>query len=318
MATTTNITTSYAGEGAMPYVAAALFSSPTLEQGGVDIIPNIKFRKTLRPASVGDIIADATCDFTATSSVTLLERILEPKELQVNQKFCKADFIDTWDAIEMGFSAFDVIPKTFADFIIAEYVAKVAEANETNIWRGVASNTGEYNGFTTIVAADADLPAAQEITGETVTAANVVDELGKVVDAIPNRLYGKEDLRIYVATNVYKAYTRALGGFGPNGQGAAGVNNQGNNQSLGALEFDGVQLFMTYGLAANTMLATRVSNLKFGTGLLSDHSEVRIIDTSETLGDKNVRFVMRFTAAVQYTFAKDIVTYGIVNSANPA
>ena len=316
MATTTNITTSYAGEGAMPYIAAALFSSPTLEQGGVDIIPNIKFKKTLRPASIGDIIADATCDFTASSSVTLLERVLEPKELQVNQQFCKADFTDTWDAVEMGFSAFDVIPKSFSDFIIAEYVAQVAESNETSIWRGVASNEGEYDGFTTIVAADADLPAAQEIAGETITALNVVDELGKVVDAIPNRLYGKEDMRIYVATNVYKAYARSLGGFGANGRGAAGVNAQGNNQNVDPREFDGVQLFMTYGLAPNTMFASRISNLKFGTGLLSDHSEVRLIDTSETLGDKNVRFVMRFTAAVQYTFAKDIVTYGITNNAN--
>jgi len=318
MATTTNITTSYAGEGAMPYVAAALFSSPTLEQGGVEIVPNIKYKKTLRPASIGDIIADATCDFTATSSVTLLERILEPKELQVNQQFCKTEFTDTWDAIEMGFSAFDVIPKTFADFIIAEYVAKVAEANETSIWRGVAGNDGEYDGFTTIVSTDADLPADQEVTGVTIDKDNVQAELGKVVDAIPNRLYGKEDMRIYVATNVYKAYTRALAGFAANGVGGSGVNAQGNNQSLGALEFDGVQLFMTYGLAANTMFATRISNLKFGTGLLSDHSEVKLIDMAPTDGSKNVRFVMRFTAAVQYTFAKDIVTYGIVNSANPA
>ena len=317
MATTTNITTSYAGEGAMPYVAAALFSSPTLEQGGVDIIPNIKFRKTLRPASIGDIIDDATCDFSASSSVTLLERVLEPKELQVNQQFCKTDFIDTWDAIEMGFSAFDVIPKTFADFIIAEYVAKVAEANETSIWRGVASNEGEYNGFTTIVAADADLPANQEITGTTVTAANVVTELAKVVNALPDRLYGKEDVRLYVPVNVFRAYSQSLGGFDANGKGAAGVGNNGTNQSFESLQFLHVKLFMTYGLAPNTMIATRISNLKFGTGLLSDHSEVRLIDTSETLGDKNVRFVMRFTAGVQYTFAKDIVTYGIVNSANP-
>jgi len=318
MATTTNITTSYAGEGAMPYVAAALFSSPTLEQGGVEIVPNIKYKKVLRPASIGDIISDATCDFTATSSVTLLERILEPKELQVNQQFCKTEFIDTWDAIEMGFSAFDVIPKTFADFIIAEYVAKVAESNEKNIWTGVGTNDGEYDGFTTIIKADADLPADQEITGIAIDASNVIDELGKVVDAIPNRLYGKEDSRVYVATNVYKAYKRALGGFGVQGVGGSGVNGQGNNQSLNDLEFDGVKLFMTYGLDPSTMFASRVSNLKFGTGLLSDHSEVRVIDTSESLGDKNVRFIMRFTAAVQYTFAKDIVTYGIENTVNPA
>jgi hypothetical protein len=316
MSTTTNITTSYAGEGASPYVAAALFSSPTLEQGGVDIIPNIKFKRTLRPANLGDIIKDATCDFTATSSVTLLERILEPKELQVNQIFCKTEFKDTWDAVEMGFSAFDVIPKSFADFIIAEYVAKVAEANETSIWRGVASNEGEYNGFSTLIALDANLPSAQEITGTTITADNVVTELAKVVNAIPDRLYGKEDVRLYVPVGVFRAYSQSLGGFDANGKGAAGVGNNGTNQSFDNLQFLHVKLFMTYGLAPNTMIATRISNLKFGTGLLSDHSEVRVIDTSETLGDKNVRFIMRFTAAVQYEFAQDFVTYGIPNSAN--
>jgi hypothetical protein len=316
MSTTANITTSYQGEGAFPYVAAALFSSPTLEQGGIGIEPNIKFKKTFRPANLGDIIQDATCDFNASSSVTLLERVLEPKELQVNQQFCKTDFINTWDAVEMGFSAFDVIPKTFADFIIGEYVAKVAEANETSIWRGVEGNDGEYNGLTTLIAADADLPAAQEITGTTITALNVVDELGKVVDAIPDRLYGKEDMRIFVSTNVYKAYARSLGGFGAQGRGAAGVNAQGNNQDVNPREFDGVQLFMTYGLLPNTMYASTISNGKFGTGLLADHSEVQLIDMAPIDGSKNVRFIMRFTAAVQYLFAKDIVTYGIPNSAN--
>ncbi len=316
MATTTNITTSYAGEGASPYVAAALFSSPTLENGGVEIIPNIKFRRTLRPTNLQDIIKDATCDFTATGNVTILERQLEPKELQVNEQFCKLDFKDTWDAVEMGFSAHDEIPKTFADFIIAENVAQVAEANEISIWRGDAGNSGEYNGFTTLISADANLPTAQEIGGTTVDASNVVDELGKVADAVPARLYGKEDLHIYVSQNIFRAYKRALGGFATGGQGAAGFQDKGNNQDINIEYFDGIKIFMTFGLADNTMIATRKSNLKFGTGLLNDHQEVKVIDTAETLGDKNVRFVMRYTAGVQYEFAQDFVTYGITNSAN--
>ena len=318
MATTTNITTSYAGQEAAPYVAAALLESATLNRGGVDVMPGIKFRKTLRPTNIDDIIADATCDFTATGDVTILERQLEPKELQVNQQFCKADFIDTWEAQQMGFGLSEQLPKVFSDFIIAEYAAKVAEKNEINIWRGVTANDGEYNGFVTLISADADLPVAQEIGGTTITAANVIDELGKVVDAIPDRLYGKEDMKIYVANNIYKAYKRALGGFGANGLGANGVNGQGNNQDLNSLQFDGVEIFQTFGLAANTMIATRKSNLKFGVGRLEDHGEVKLIDMSETDGSRNVRFVMRFSAAVQYEFAKDFVTYGIVNSANDA
>jgi len=63
-------------------------------------------------------------------------------------------------------------------------------------------------------------------------------------------------------------------------------------------------------------IAAQKSNLYFGTGLLNDSNEVQVIDTSETLGDNNVRIIMRFTAAVQYGNVEDITTYGITNAAN--
>jgi len=80
--------------------------------------------------------------------------------------------------------------------------------------------------------------------------------------------------------------------------------------------FDGIPLVVANGLTANQMLAAEKSNLFFGTGLLSDTQEVRLIDTSETLGDQNVRIIMRMTAGVQYANVEDIVTYGITNAAN--
>ena len=33
-------------------------------------------------------------------------------------------------------------------------------------------------------------------------------------------------------------------------------------------------------------------------------------------GSKNVRFIMRYTAGVQYSNVEDIVTYGITNAVN--
>jgi hypothetical protein len=69
-------------------------------------------------------------------------------------------------------------------------------------------------------------------------------------------------------------------------------------------------------LANNTAIAAQKSNLFFGTGLLSDQNEVKVIDMSEVDGSMNVRVVLRFTAAVQYGIVEDIVTYGITNSAN--
>lgn len=313
MATTTNITTTYAGEKAAGYVAAALLSANTIENGGITVKPNVKYKEVLKRVSTDDLLADGSCDFSATSTLTLDEKILEPETFQVNLQLCKADFRSDWDAIEMGYSAFDELPASFADFLIGHVAAKVAGKMEQNIWSGVDANAGEFDGFETLLAADAELPAGQQIAAIAggVDAGNVIAELGKVVDAIPTRLYGEEGLTLYVSSNVYRAYVRSLGGFGANGLGAAGVNAQGNNQAMGDLMFDGIPLFMCNGMSDDTAICTTKDNLYFGTGLASDSQEVKVLDMSDLDGSQNVRVIMRMTAGVQYAFAGDVVTYGI-------
>jgi len=317
MATTTSITTSYAGEFAGKYLSAALLSGSTIANGGIEVMPNVKFKSVIQKIATDAIVKDATCDFDATSTVTLTEKVLLAEEFQVNLQLCKKDFHSTWQSVEMGFSSFDSLPTSFADFLISHVAAKVAEKTEQNIWRGAAANAGEFNGFTALLTADAGLPAAQEVAGTTVTAANVITELGKIVDAIPAKLYGKEDLYIYVSQNIARAYVRALGGFGASGLGANGANAQGTQwYNNGSLSFDGVKIFVANGLASNVAIAAEKSNLFFGTGLLNDQNEVRVIDMADMDGSQNVRVIMRFTAGVQYAIVEDIVTYGITNAAN--
>lgn len=258
MATTTNITTTYAGEKAQGYIAAALLSGNTIENGGITVKPNVKKSEVLKKIATGDLIADGSCDFTATSSVTLTERVITPKEFQVNLQLCKTPFRDDWDAVSMGYSAFDNLPPDFQSFLVAHVAEKVATKMENNIWQGADGNEGEFDGLVALATADSDVI---DVVGTTVTAANVIDELGKVVDAIPAALYGSADLKIYVAQNVYRAYVRALGGFASNGQGANGVGGNGTNQSLGDVMFDGVPVFVANGLASNYIVAAESSNL---------------------------------------------------------
>jgi len=314
---TPSITTTYAGEFAKEYISAALLEGSTIANGGITVKPNVKFKEVIKKVSTSGIIVDAACDFTDAGSLTLTEKILQPDEFNVNLELCKKDFHSDWEAAEQGFSAFDSLPPTFADFLLAHVIGKVAEKTEQNIWAGDTSNTGEFNGLTTIVATDADLPAAQEVAGTTVTASNVITELGSIVDAIPSALYGSEDLNIYVSQNMASAYVRALGGFGASGLGANGTNAQGTQWfNNGSLTFDGVKLFVANGLADNTAMAAEKSNLFFGTGLLSDQNEVKVLDMADLDGSQNARVIMRFTAGVQYGIVDDIVTYGITNSAN--
>lgn len=307
MATTTSITTTYAGEFAKKYISAALLSANTIENGGIEVRPNVKYKEVIQKLATDAIVKDATCDFSATSTVTLTERILQPEEFQVNLQLCKKDWHSTWQSIEMGMSAFDSLPKSFADYLIGHVSAKVAEKIENNIWKGATANAGEFNGLVTLATADADVI---DVAGTTITAANVITELGKVVDAIPAALYNKEDMYIYVSQNVARAYVRALGGFGASGLGANGTNAQGTQwYNNGALTFDGVKIFVANGLADNYMMAAQQSNLFFGTGLLSDQNEVKLIDLSDLDGSQNVRIVMRFTAGVQYGLGSEIVLY---------
>ena len=316
MPTTTSITTTYAGEFSGKYIAAALLSAPTLEKGGMTIMPNVKYKQVIKRVATDDIIKNATCDYDPTSTITLTERVLQPESFQVNLTLCKSDFRSDWDAIQMGYSAFDVLPKSFADFLIAHAAEKVAAGMETSIWQGVNATAGQFAGIMTQLTTDASLPSAQEVAGTTVTAANVITELGKIVDACPAALYGKEDLKIYVSSNIYRAYVRALGGFAAAGVGANGYDNKGTNQSLNDLYFDGVPVFLANGLAANTALLSQTTNLYFATSLMSDMNEVRVIDMAENDGSQNCRVVMRFSADAKYGFASDVVTYGITNSAN--
>ena len=311
MPTTTSITTTYAGESAGKYIAAALLSAPTLDNGGITIMPNVKFKQVIKKVSTNGIIKNATCDFDPTSTITLTERVLQPESFQVNLQLCKTDFRSDWDAISMGYSAFDVLPKNFADFLIAHAAEKVAAGMESAIWAGTNASAGEFDGIMTQLSTDAALPAGQKIAGAAVSASTIITELGAIVDACPPALYGKEDLTLYLSNNMYRAYVRALGGFGASGLGANGYEGKGTNQVLGDLYFDGVKVFLAQGLASGTALLAQKSNLYFATGLLNDMNEVSVLDLAQIDGSQNCRVVMRFTADAKYGFAEDLVSYGI-------
>ena len=314
LATTTNITTSYAGEFAGEYIAAALLSASTIDDGGLTVKANIAFKEVIKKLATTALVASASCDFDPTSTVTLTERIIEPKELQVNLQLCKYDFVNDWEAQSMGYGLGQTLPPKFSDFLIAHVASEIAQSTEFNIWQGdVAGATyTSFDGFEKLIAAavtSGDIPAAQAITSVALTSANIIDKLSEVVDAIPSALYGKEDLFLYIGTKAAKLYVQALGGFGANGLGANGVANMGTQWwNNGSLTVNGVKIFVSPGMSDNKMYVAQRSNLYFGTGLLNSAQEVKVLDMADLDGSNNVRMVVRFTSAVQFG-TNDIVSY---------
>ena len=305
MANPTITSSSYAGEFAGKYLGAALLSASTLDAGAVTILPNIKYKAAMKVGAFSNLVRSADCDFDATTSgLTLTEKVLTPTELQVNLQICKKELHADWEAAQMGFSAFDELPPLFSDYVISRAAAEVANATETSIWSG-ASGEGNFDGFDALLTADggADVPEG------TVTSANVIAELGKIVDAAPSTILGKEDLTLYVSSNIAQAYIRALGGFAAT-IGSNGVDGRGTMwYNGGALSFEGINIFVAKGMANNKAILAQKSNLFFGTGLLDDRNEVKVIDMADLDGSQNVRVVMRYTAGVQYGVRGDIVLY---------
>jgi len=308
------ITSTYAGEFAGQYIAAALLSARTLDNKLITIHPNVKFKEVLQKVAVDGIVQDASCDFVTSGSVVLSERILEPKELQVNLQLCKQEFVDSWEALQLGYSAFDSIPANFNDFLISYVGGKVAEATEQSIWQGANVN-GQFLGFQTAFSASiaaggstAVLAAKSGsiIISGSVTSANVLDKLNSVVNTIPDTVYGKEDVLLYVSTDVAKAYQQALAG------GAIGANGWNNQMNVGEkpFNFNGIEIVLCPGMSSSKIVAAQKSNLFFGTGLLSDHNEVRVLDMANLDGSQNYRIIMRYTAGVQFGIGQDIVYYG--------
>ena len=317
LATTTNITTTYAGEFAGEYIAAALLSASTIDDGGLTVKANIAFKEVIKKLATSAIVQSASCDFDPTSTITLTERIIEPKELQVNLQLCKYDFVNDWEAQSMGYGLGQTLPPKFSDFLIAHVASEVAQNTEFCIWQGdtAAGANNSFDGFEKLIAASAaagDIPAAQQVAAVAggLLSTNIIDELSKVVDAIPGALYGKEDLFLYIGTKAAKLYVQALGGFGANGLGANGVSNMGTQWwNNGSLTVNGVKIFVCPGMSDNKMYAAQRSNLYFGTGLLNSTNEVKALDMADLDGSNNVRMVMRFTSAVQFGIASDLVEY---------
>ena len=308
-----SITSTYAGEAAADYIAAALLSAKTLDNQAITIKPNVKFKEVIQKLDVSGIVQDASCDFATSGSVAVSERILEPKELQVNLSLCKQEFVDSWEALSLGYSAFDEIPRNFTDYLVSYVGGKVAEATETSIWQGSASTNGQFGGFETAFSASVASGGASDVLaagGATpisgaIDSTNVVSKLGTIVDTIPSAVYGKEDLVLYVGTKVLKAWQTSQSGVTNIGS----FNNQ-LNVGEKPLNFQGIEIVHCPGMSDDKVVAAQKSNLFFGTGLLSDHNEVRVLDMADLDGSQNFRIIMRYTAGTQFGIGQDIVYYG--------
>ena len=299
-----SITSNYAGEHAGQYIAAALKSSKSMEF--LTVLENIKFKRNITKVATSGLIADANCDFADAGTLTLTERVLNPKELQINVDLCKKDLLADWQAAQMRAGASNNgMSADFSAFVVSHLADTIADHVETNIWNGIDSTPGQFTGFmhagnghfendAAIVEADNSAGA-----GVAYTATSIDDDLNAIVAAIPSAVYTKEDLYIYMSVASYRLYLQ--------NQASAGYERLYNMGDGFKPMFNGIKIAVCPGMVDNKMAAAQQSNLFFGTDLLSDHTEIRLLDMSTLDGSDNIRVVARFTAGTQHAQGGDIV-----------
>ena len=296
MATTTSLTTTYAGREAAGYIRAAFLSNESLT--AVTFKENIEYKQVVRKLVDNITFANATCDFTPTGTVTLTERILTLEKFQVHRQLCKKDFLADWEAKseQDGF-----LHASLTDALIANVLAGVAANNERLIWQGVNATAGEYAGFETLFLADA---AVLDVSSpEAITSANVIEEMARLVLTLPTRVRrATEKPVIAVSSNVAEAFRTAILGLGG-----------------GSYLYQGETVKMTWqgqydiiecpGMSDDTMAFYQKSNLWFGTNLLDQWNNVAVLDMYQYDLSDNVRFAASFFAGVQYGFGNEIAFY---------
>jgi hypothetical protein len=299
MATTTTVNSSYAGTVAGEIIGKAFKEADTIQRGLVTILPNIPVKQVIRKIDYGNGRTDYSCGFTPAGSVTLDEVILEPKKIKNEAELCKEDFRNVWDTASMGFGAAnDNMPVDEESALLVEILADTAQATDSDIWVGDASDDGHFDGFITAFLGDGtviDVASPVAITKD-----NVISKIEATMAAVPVALRRKTDLVFAISSDVALFYQQALV--------SAGISNGlgGNDFQL---RYGNYVLEIINGLPNSTMVVYQKKNLYFGTGLLSDHNEVRIKDMDDTDLSGTVRYKMVYTAGVQYVRGAEVVLY---------
>jgi len=293
-------TSNFAGKAAGFYISAALKASNSLDY--LTMIENIKFKSNIQKMAGSGVVADATCDFTGAGTLALTEKVLEPKNLQINLDLCKSTLLDSWEALQMRAGAGAPPPASFDDYVISYMGEIIAEATENSIWDGTAV-AGKFNGFngavTGLLLPAVDATVVQDAATGAYVPGNIIANLQGAVQAIPANVLGKEDLHIYMNQTTYQAYISAVSTLGY----VNAYNMNGDYKPM----FEGYKIAVCNGMTTNEIVIAQKSNLFFGTDLLSDATRITLMDMAALDGSDNMRLVARYSAGVQSGIGADIV-----------
>ena len=273
MATTTTVTSNYAGKVAGAIIGASFKEGDTLSKNVLTLAPNVNYKFNLRKIAYTDGTVDYSCGHVPAGAIVLSEKVIEPKKVKNDFDVCKEDFRQTWSEDSMGASASNPnAPADIMEAIQLEMLSSQAELIDAQIWGGLNATNGQIgDGFIVQFEADGDVVKANNgITalGAATTEANVEAHLKAALAAIPTKVRRK-NLNVMVSSNVWQAYMFYLTSKGIAWNGSTEEKRMG---------FAGYMLVEIQGLPDDTIIVASSDNLVFATGLEADFNDVSLVD----------------------------------------
>jgi hypothetical protein len=204
-----------------------------------------------------------------------------------------------WLSEQMGAGDMkEKIPASFQEYVLFKMKEFLNNEIEDLIWTGdtAGSPVDLCDGWLKGFLADSDVV---DVVGTTLSASNIVTELQKVYDAIPDTIIDDEKTRILISPAAARLYRTKI----------ASTSVEAYMQKNVPLTFLNVQMEVVSGMPTNDIVACQWENLWFATDLIEDFEQIKLIDTGETLGDKNVRFVAGFKFGTGHGVGAEIVYY---------
>ena len=300
MALTDN--TTFYGKDAEGFFKKVLTSG--VAKNELSLIPNVKSKIKLAYSDLGNILQADDCSFSATGEGSLNQKTMEVCDLKVNLEYCATTFEANYLSLQLraGSNNEEVMPASYAEFVVDYVAEKVASDLEITMFKG-DTGTSSYplnlcDGLVKQLLADSDVIDVAA-TASTITAANVVGELNRILDAVPAEVRNQPNFKIFVSQEIAFSYKQAQ------------AATQGGLFLVGDKELNylGYRLIPTSGLTAKQMIAFNSDKVFFLTDLTSDWDEILIIPQRNISGARTERFATSLKFGVNYLYGNEIVLY---------
>lgn len=264
-------------------------------------LPGIKSATKLANVTFGNILQPATCNFTApTDALDAVD--IDVCSLSAMAQLCQFDLEQSFLALQMAQgSNGDFSVAAFMSYYWDEMAKQIQESVEYIRWQGDTSSTNETlslcDGYIKKLLANASVV---DVANTTITSANVITEIVKVINAAPSTISRKKaDLRLYVAPNVANALELAT----------ASGNTQTYITTPLALTFLGIKVVVAEGMPNDHMVLTLKNNLIYAFDGEGDGKALKAVNLSDTVAEPYLRTRANLKVGFSFVNPTEIVLY---------